>query len=129
RGQASWAAAPPSSRALPAPANPRSRTVQGRPGVRPARLDEGPRSEGPEQNDGERGGPPAAHRPAAASDRSSPKAEWSARTARSAYLAATTQDTLISEVEMLWMLMPSLPSTSNIRAATPEWFRIPTPTM
>src|SRR5262249_8194130 len=61
--------------------------------------------------------------------RSSPKAVCSARTASSVYLACTTQETLISEVEIIWMLIPSLPSTSNIRAATPEWFRIPTPTM
>jgi hypothetical protein len=40
-----------------------------------------------------------------------------------------TQETAISEVEIIWMLMPSRESVSNMRAATPEWLRMPTPTM
>src|SRR5205823_1484672 len=51
------------------------------------------------------------------------------RTASSAYLSSITQDTAISEVEIIWMLMPSLESAANMRAATPEWLRMPTPTM
>ena len=118
-----------SQRALAHPANLFRRTIQSRSRVRPARLDPSSSPERDEEPDGERRGAPVGHRPSAPSGRSSPKAVWSARTASSLYLDATTQETLISEVEMLWMLMPSLPSTSNIRAATPEWFRIPTPTM
>src|SRR5207253_1681311 len=61
--------------------------------------------------------------------RPSSKASCSARTASSAYLSSITQETAISEVEIIWMLMPSLESAENIRAATPEWLRMPTPTM
>jgi hypothetical protein len=50
-----------------------------------------------------------------------------AKTARS--IASQAQDTAISDVEIIWMLMPSLERTPNIREATPEWLRIPTPTM
>src|SRR6267378_534631 len=56
-------------------------------------------------------------------------ASWRARTASSAYLSSITHETAISEVEIIWMLMPSLASVSNILAATPEWLRMPTPTM
>src|SRR5207244_431914 len=59
----------------------------------------------------------------------SSKASCSARTASSAYLSSITQETAISEVEIIWMLMPSLESAENMRAATPEWLRMPTPTM
>ena len=51
------------------------------------------------------------------------------RTASSAYLSSITQETAISEVEIIWMLMPSRDSAVNIVAATPEWLRMPTPTM
>jgi hypothetical protein len=44
-------------------------------------------------------------------------------------LAWISAETLISDVEMIWRLMPSSARTRNIFAATPEWFRIPTPTM
>ena len=45
------------------------------------------------------------------------------------YLAATTTEILISEVEIIWMLIPSRARTSNMRAAMPACVRIPTPTM
>src|SRR5882724_5531254 len=51
------------------------------------------------------------------------------RTASSAYLSSMTHDTAISDVEIIWMLMPSRASVANIVDATPEWLRIPTPTM
>src|SRR5262249_21011283 len=111
------------------PADTSRRTVQRRTRIGPAGLGPAPGPERSEEPHGEGRGTPVRHRAFAPSGRSRPKAVWSARTASSVYLAATTHETLISEVEMLWMLMPSLPSTSNIRAATPEWFRIPTPTM
>src|SRR4029077_1457364 len=41
-------------------------------------------------------------------------ASCSARTASSVYLASITTDILISEVEIIWMLMPSSESTSNM---------------
>ena len=59
----------------------------------------------------------------------SSKVSWSARTANSVYLSSMTQETAISEVEIMWMLTPSRERARNIRAATPEWLRIPTPTM
>ena len=59
----------------------------------------------------------------------SSKASCSARTASSVYLSSMTQETAISDVEIIWMLMPSADSASNMRAATPEWLRMPTPTM
>ena len=40
-----------------------------------------------------------------------------------------TQEMAISEVEIIWMLMPSRARAENIRAATPAWLRMPTPTM
>ena len=40
-----------------------------------------------------------------------------------------TTEILISLVEIIWMLTPVLARTSNIFAATPEWLRMPTPTM
>src|SRR5205823_13935805 len=51
------------------------------------------------------------------------------RTASSAYLSSITHDTAISDVEIIWMLMPSFDSAPNMTAATPEWLRMPTPTM
>src|SRR5437879_12410438 len=51
------------------------------------------------------------------------------RTASSAYLSSITHDTAISDVEIIWMLMPSRASVANIVDATPEWLRIPTPTI
>src|SRR5262249_17392628 len=59
----------------------------------------------------------------------SAKVSWSARTASSAYLSSMTHDTAISDVEIIWMLMPSRASAANIWEATPEWLRIPTPMM
>src|SRR5712692_9023268 len=56
-------------------------------------------------------------------------ASWRARTASSAYLSSMTHETAISEVEIIWMLMPSWASVVNIFAATPEWLRMPTPTI
>jgi len=40
----------------------------------------------------------------------------------------TTTDTLISEVEIISILIRSVASTSNMVEATPEWVRMPTPT-
>src|SRR5213078_968637 len=57
------------------------------------------------------------------------KASCSARTASSVYLASITTEILISEVEIIWMLIPSLESTSNMRAAMPACVRMPTPTI
>src|SRR5207244_11439504 len=51
------------------------------------------------------------------------------RTASSAYLSSMTHETAISDVEIIWMLMPSRASVANIVEATPEWLRIPTPTI
>src|SRR5262245_55513426 len=59
----------------------------------------------------------------------SAKVSCSARTASSAYLSSMTHDTAISDVEIIWMLMPSRASAANIWEATPEWLRIPTPMM
>src|SRR5437870_902462 len=53
----------------------------------------------------------------------------SARTASSVYLASMTTEILISEVEIIWMLIPSLESTSNMRDAMPACVRIPMPTI
>src|SRR5205809_70349 len=66
---------------------------------------------------------------AASRSRPSAKVSWSARTASSAYLSSMTHDTAISDVEIIWMLIPSRASAANIWEATPEWLRIPTPTM
>src|SRR5881409_290712 len=57
------------------------------------------------------------------------KASWRARTASSAYLSSMTHEIAISEVEIIWMLIPSLESVANIFAATPPWLRMPTPTI
>src|SRR5438132_7650306 len=57
------------------------------------------------------------------------KASCSARTASSVYLASMTTEILISEVEIIWMLIPSLARTSNMRAAMPACVRIPMPTI
>src|SRR5207248_9478592 len=57
------------------------------------------------------------------------KASCSAPTASSVYLASITTEILISEVEIIWMLIPSLESTSNMRAAMPACVRMPTPTI
>src|SRR5215467_674158 len=56
------------------------------------------------------------------------KALCNTRTASSVYLASMTTEILISEVEIISMLIPSCARTSNILAATPAWVRIPTPT-
>src|SRR5438046_2681269 len=53
------------------------------------------------------------------------KASWRARTASSAYLSSMTHEIAISEVEIIWMLIPSLESVANIFAATPPWLRMP----
>src|SRR6266446_2403846 len=57
------------------------------------------------------------------------KASCSARTASSVYLASMTTEILISEVEIIWMLIPSLESTSNMRDAMPACVRMPMPTI
>src|SRR5215813_9714768 len=80
-----------------------------------------------EEDCGFRGGSHA--RPYAPRSLPSSKASWSERTASSAYLSSMTHETAISEVEIIWMLMFSLESVAKSRAATPEWLRIPTPTM
>ncbi len=55
-------------------------------------------------------------------------ASCSARIASSPYLELTTTETLISEVEIISILIRSAASTLNIVDATPEWVRMPTPT-
>ena len=44
------------------------------------------------------------------------------------YLSWMIRLTLISEVLIISMLMPSWESDSNMRQATPAWVRIPMPT-
>ena len=44
-------------------------------------------------------------------------------------MSSITHETAISEDEIIWMLMPSLASVANIFEATPEWLRMPTPTI
>src|SRR5437870_6996003 len=56
-------------------------------------------------------------------------ASCSARTASSVYLASMTTEILNSEVEIIWMLMPSSESTSNMRDAMPACVRMPMPTI
>src|SRR5262249_10156900 len=56
-------------------------------------------------------------------------ASWSVRTASSVYFSSMTTEILISEVEIIWMLMPSAERTSNMRAAIPACVRMPTPTI
>ncbi len=52
----------------------------------------------------------------------------SARTASSMYFSSISTEILISEVEIIWMLMPSSDSVRNILLATPTCERMPTPT-
>ena len=47
--------------------------------------------------------------------------------ASSVYSSAISTLTLISEVEITWMLMPFSASALNIACATPAWLRMPTP--
>ena len=49
-------------------------------------------------------------------------------TASSMYFSSITTVILISEVEIIWMLMPSSASVRNILLATPTCERMPTPT-
>src|SRR5436190_15475972 len=58
---------------------------------------------------------------------SSPYAVCSARSASSVYSAAISTLTLISEVEITWMLIPLSASVWNICLATPASLRMPTP--
>src|SRR5438552_8564492 len=58
---------------------------------------------------------------------SSPYAVCNARSASSVYSAAIRTLTLISEVEITWMLMPLSARVWNICLATPAWLRMPTP--
>src|SRR5262249_21011346 len=67
--------------------------------------------------------------PAFAPARPTSNVSCSARTASSAYLSSITHETAISEVEIIWMLMPSRAIVPNMREATPEWLRMPTPTI
>src|SRR5271156_5098205 len=55
-------------------------------------------------------------------------ASCNARIASSPYLELTTTETLISEVEIISILIRSAASTLNMVDATPEWVRMPTPT-
>ena len=62
------------------------------------------------------------HRARRAHPRASPpprNASCRTRTASSTYLASTTTEVLISEVEIIWMLIPTSASARNILAATP----------
>src|SRR5690606_13197652 len=59
---------------------------------------------------------------------SSSNALCSTRTASSMYFSSTTTVILISEVEIIWMLMPSSASVRNICAAMPACERMPMPT-
>src|SRR6266851_2148409 len=58
---------------------------------------------------------------------SSPYAVCNARSASSVYSAAIRTLTLISEVEITWMLIPLSAKVWNISLATPAWLRMPTP--
>src|SRR6266851_7114018 len=60
---------------------------------------------------------------------SSPNALCSARTASSTYFSSITTEILISEVEIIWMLMPSSARVRNIWLAIPAWVRKPTATI
>ena len=44
------------------------------------------------------------------------------------YFSSMATEILISEVEIIWMLMPSSARALNILEATPGWERMPTPT-
>ena len=46
----------------------------------------------------------------------------------STLFSSTITEILISDVVIIWMLIPALPSISNMRAATPVCERIPIPT-
>src|SRR6266481_3626786 len=59
---------------------------------------------------------------------SSPNALCSARTASSMYFSSITTEILISEVEIIWMLMPSSARVRNIWLAMPACVLIATPT-
>src|SRR5262249_18207527 len=59
---------------------------------------------------------------------SSSNSRCSTRTASSMYFSSTTTEVLISEVEIIWMLMRSAASAPNIFAAIPAWVRMPIPT-
>src|SRR5260221_4497885 len=45
------------------------------------------------------------------------------------YFSSITTEILISEVEIIWMLMPSSARVRNIWLAIPAWVRMPTPTI
>lgn len=49
--------------------------------------------------------------------------------ANSKYFSSINTDTLISEVEIIWMLMPSSAKVRNMVEATPTCERMPTPTI
>src|SRR3546814_7868585 len=59
---------------------------------------------------------------------SRPYAVWRTRTASSVSSSSISTLTLISLVEIAWMLMPLSASARNIVLATPAWLFIPTPT-
>ena len=59
---------------------------------------------------------------------SSSNARCSTRTASSRYFSSMTTAILISEVEIIWMLMPSSASVLNIFEARPTCERMPMPT-
>src|SRR6266550_3450073 len=59
---------------------------------------------------------------------SSSKARCSTRTASSRYFSSITTEVLISDVEIIWMLMPSSARLLNILAAMPTCERMPMPT-
>src|SRR5438874_2328024 len=59
---------------------------------------------------------------------SSSNALCSARTASSMYFSSISTEILISDVEIIWMLMPSSDSVRNIVLAMPTCERMPTPT-
>src|SRR5574343_1388949 len=59
---------------------------------------------------------------------SRPKVRCRTRTASSRYFSSRTTEILISEVEIIWLLIPSSASAVNICEATPGCERMPTPT-
>src|SRR5690606_33179473 len=73
--------------------------------------------------------PPNQYYSAVPAGASSSKAVCKARTANSRYFSSMTTETLISEVEIIWILIFSLASASNMRLATPACERMPTPTI
>src|SRR3989344_4206982 len=70
-----------------------------------------------------------ARKPHQALASSRPKALCSARTASSMYFSSMTTEVLISEVVIIWMLMPSSDRVLNMVEAMPTWLRMPMPTM